>query len=121
MKKLEIPENVREQVKVMSREGKKFKEIAAHVKETYGIKMPYPKFHSITHSKGQAKRGRKLGKVVVQTHKLQRKVGDSPEDAGKMAEEIKALIDELQELHVNTLKAIRLELVGAIQRARTSE
>ena len=45
-------------------------------------------------------------------------ISSGPEDAGKIVEEIKALLEELQDLYISNLKAIRVQLMVAVQKLR---
>ena len=103
---MKIPEKVRGQIKVMGRDGQTPKEIMQFVEKTYKLDLPYSTVYSILKARSKHK---KKDQVVIK---------DSQEDAGKIAEEIKALLEELQTLHLNTLKAIRVQLVAAVQKSR---
>ena len=112
MGKSNIPEHVREQIKVMSRDDKTPKEIMQFVEKTYKIDLPYSTVYSIIKARSKHK---KKGKVVL---KDPREDAGKIEDIGKILEEIRGLVDELQGLYIDNLKAIRVQLMAAVQKSR---
>lgn len=119
MAKTKVPENVKKQVRDLSYAGMKPKEIMRQVEEKFGVDVPYSTVYAIIHTRAKGKvKTEKKGKVALRKGSKV-SVGDAPEDAGKIAAEIKSLIDEMQSLYINSLKAVRSELIAAVQKLRT--
>ena len=97
------------------------REIAAFIKNTYGVKFPSWQFYYIVKGlakpKAENKRVKPKDFPQISVSAGRKEVGKI-EDAGTIIKGIYALLDELQVLYIDNLKAIRVQLLAAVQKLR---
>lgn len=97
-RKSNIAPEIKNQVRAMKKEGQKPRKIVLFVKRQYGIDIkPY---HIFTWMR--AKKDLPVPEIQKAT---------APKNAADIISDIHGLLDEMQNLHLNQLKAIRQELL----------